>query len=77
VTVVTAGRIFSAGFPLGHFTHVFVDEAGHAMEPETLICLAGNRFYWIESLSAGQCIQLFFNIKKRKILSELCIILNI
>jgi helicase MOV-10 len=40
-TVVTAGRVFTAGCPLGHFSHVFIDEAGHAMEPEALIALAG------------------------------------
>ena len=41
-TVVTSGRMYSAGFPEAHFTHVFVDEAGHALEPETLISLAGD-----------------------------------
>ncbi len=34
-------RLASANFVSGHFTHVFVDEAGHAMEPEALIALAG------------------------------------
>ncbi len=29
------------GFPLGHFTHVFMDESGQAVEPESLISLAG------------------------------------
>jgi len=43
-TVVTAGRMYSSGFPEAHFSHVFVDEAGHAMEPEALIALAGD-FY--------------------------------
>jgi putative helicase MOV10L1 len=27
------------GFALGHFTHVFVDEAGQATEPEILVPL--------------------------------------
>ncbi|XP_048877491.1 putative helicase mov-10-B.1 isoform X2 [Brienomyrus brachyistius] len=40
-TVVTAGRLVSGGVPTGHFTHIFVDEAGHAMEPECLIAIAG------------------------------------
>lgn len=39
VTLVSSGRLVSAGFPLGHFTHVFIDEAGQAMEPEVLIPL--------------------------------------
>ncbi|ESO99380.1 hypothetical protein LOTGIDRAFT_113531, partial [Lottia gigantea] len=36
-TAITAGRLSSARFPKGHFTHVFFDEAGHSLEPETLI----------------------------------------
>ena len=48
-TVVTSGRMYSAGFPEAHFTHVFVDEAGHAMEPEALISLAG--YFYIFSLA--------------------------
>lgn len=40
-TLVTAGRLASANFPAGHFTHVIVDEAGHAIEPELLIAVAG------------------------------------
>lgn len=31
----------SANFESGHFSHVFVDECGHAMEPECLIPIAG------------------------------------
>ncbi len=41
VTLSTAGRLVSAGISVGHFTHVFVDEAGQATEPESLIPLAG------------------------------------
>ncbi|XP_041457695.1 putative helicase MOV-10 [Lytechinus variegatus] len=40
-TLVTAGRIALAQFPDNFFTHVFIDEAGHATEPEALIALAG------------------------------------
>lgn len=31
----------SANFPVGHFTHVFIDESGQAIEPEALIAVAG------------------------------------
>uniref|UniRef100_A0A8C4R056 RNA helicase n=1 Tax=Eptatretus burgeri TaxID=7764 RepID=A0A8C4R056_EPTBU len=41
VTLVTAGRLVSADFPPGHFSHVFVDEAAYAIEPECLIPVAG------------------------------------
>uniref|UniRef100_A0AAQ5WYZ0 RNA helicase n=1 Tax=Amphiprion ocellaris TaxID=80972 RepID=A0AAQ5WYZ0_AMPOC len=40
-TLFTAGRLVTGGIPTGHFTHVFVDEAGHAVEPECVIPLAG------------------------------------
>ncbi|KAM4738304.1 putative helicase mov-10-B.1 [Anableps anableps] len=40
-TLLTAGRFVSGDFPSGHFTHVFVDEAGHAVETECLVPLAG------------------------------------
>lgn len=41
VTFVTGGRIATFGFPEGHFTHIFMDEAGHATEPESIIPIAG------------------------------------
>lgn len=34
-------RLVAGGIPEGHFTHVFVDEAGHAVETECLVSLAG------------------------------------
>ncbi|XP_039972013.1 putative helicase mov-10-B.2 [Xiphias gladius] len=40
-TMVTAGRLVSGGIPVGHFTHVFVDEGGQAEEPECVIAIAG------------------------------------
>ncbi|KAK2898644.1 hypothetical protein Q8A67_010062 [Cirrhinus molitorella] len=40
-TLVTAGRLVSGGFPEDHFSHIFVDEAGHAIESETIISVAG------------------------------------
>ncbi|KAL9988658.1 hypothetical protein ACROYT_G003130 [Oculina patagonica] len=39
-TLVTAGRLVSAMFPRTHFTHIFIDEAGHATEPECIIPVA-------------------------------------
>uniref|UniRef100_A0A8C1D6B3 RNA helicase n=1 Tax=Cyprinus carpio carpio TaxID=630221 RepID=A0A8C1D6B3_CYPCA len=40
-TLVTAGRLVTGGFPVDHFSHIFVDEAGHAIESETIISVAG------------------------------------
>ncbi|XP_005510438.2 helicase MOV-10 [Columba livia] len=40
-TLVTAGRLVSANFPPGYFSHVFIDECGQAVEPESLIAIAG------------------------------------
>ncbi|XP_068595015.1 RNA helicase Mov10l1 [Brachionichthys hirsutus] len=36
-TCSSAGMFHNIGLPLGHFTHVFLDEAGQATEPESLI----------------------------------------
>ncbi|XP_033008851.1 helicase MOV-10 [Lacerta agilis] len=40
-TLITAGRVVCAQFPPGHFTHVFIDESGHAEETQSLIAIAG------------------------------------
>ncbi|XP_017548981.2 putative helicase mov-10-B.2 [Pygocentrus nattereri] len=40
-TVFTAGRLVTGGLPVGHFTHIFVDEAGHAVESEVIVGIAG------------------------------------
>ncbi|KAM9758598.1 putative helicase mov-10-B.1 [Menidia menidia] len=40
-TLFTAGRLVTGGFPVGHFSHIFVDEAGQAAEPECVIAFAG------------------------------------
>ncbi|NXP01025.1 SDE3 helicase, partial [Certhia brachydactyla] len=40
-TLVTAGRLVSANFPPGFFSHVFIDECGHAVEPESMVAVAG------------------------------------
>ncbi|XP_060100380.1 RNA helicase Mov10l1 [Heteronotia binoei] len=39
VTCSSAGMFYQIGIRIGHFTHVFVDEAGQASEPECLIPL--------------------------------------
>ena len=44
-------RLASANFPPGHFTHIFIDEAGHAVEPETLIAISG-----IMEVNSGQVV---------------------
>ncbi|XP_060724073.1 putative helicase mov-10-B.1 [Tachysurus vachellii] len=41
VTLITAGRLVSCGIPVGHFTHIFIDEAGQAVEPECVVGIAG------------------------------------
>ncbi|XP_027750964.1 helicase MOV-10 isoform X2 [Empidonax traillii] len=40
-TLVPAGRLVSANFPPGFFSHVFIDECGHAVEPESVVAIAG------------------------------------
>jgi helicase MOV-10 len=36
-TCVSASIPYGVGVPRGHFTHIFVDEAGQAAEPESMI----------------------------------------
>uniref|UniRef100_A0A3B4BM13 RNA helicase n=1 Tax=Periophthalmus magnuspinnatus TaxID=409849 RepID=A0A3B4BM13_9GOBI len=38
-TMITAGLV-SGGVPVGHFTYIFVDEGGQAVEPECVISIA-------------------------------------
>ncbi|XP_054906170.1 putative helicase mov-10-B.1 [Poeciliopsis prolifica] len=40
-TLFTAGRFVTGGVPVGHFSYVFVDEAGQAEEPQCIIAVAG------------------------------------
>ncbi|KAI4903009.1 hypothetical protein NFI96_012038, partial [Prochilodus magdalenae] len=40
-TLITAGRLVSGGIPVGHFSHIFIDEAGQAVEPESVVGIAG------------------------------------
>lgn len=40
-TMITAGKLVSVGLPVGHFSYVFVDEGGQAVEPECVIAIAG------------------------------------
>lgn len=40
-TMVTAGRLVLTDCFKDHFTHIFLDEAGHAVEPEALIPISG------------------------------------
>ncbi|XP_066992645.2 probable RNA helicase armi [Anabrus simplex] len=39
-TCISLGQLITMGFPRGHFTHVLVDEAGQATEPELLVPLS-------------------------------------
>ncbi|XP_071451621.1 probable RNA helicase armi [Hetaerina americana] len=61
-TCVTLGQIHSLGFPQGHFTHIFLDEAGQATEPEALIPLGylstSAEIGWGQAVFAGDPRQL-------------------
>ncbi|VEN36259.1 unnamed protein product [Callosobruchus maculatus] len=39
-TCSSSGQLFGVGFPKGHFTHIVVDEAAQASEPDVLIPLS-------------------------------------
>ncbi|KAL6005174.1 hypothetical protein ACLOJK_005736 [Asimina triloba] len=39
-TYMSSSLLYAEGIPRGHFSHVFLDEAGQASEPETMVPLA-------------------------------------
>jgi len=41
VTCLMAAKLYALGVPQGHFTHIFLDEAGHAEEPLSLAAISG------------------------------------
>lgn len=45
-TLTTAGRLSQGKINPKHFSHIFIDEAGSATESQTLIAVAGERFYF-------------------------------
>ncbi len=51
-TCTTSGKIYTMGLQHGHFTHLFIDEAGQATEPATLVSLGLLRY----DLHPGQIV---------------------
>lgn len=47
-------RLVSGEIPDQHFTHVFIDEAGHSLQPECLVPLAG--MFSTETPGGGQLV---------------------
>ncbi|WAR05018.1 M10B1-like protein [Mya arenaria] len=41
VTLSTSGRLVSASFEKNFFTHIFIDEGAHAIEPECIVPITG------------------------------------
>ena len=39
ITYIITYRLASAKFPLDHFDYVFIDEAGQAVEPESVVAI--------------------------------------
>jgi len=57
-TCVNAGTLIGVGLPRGHFTHIFIDEAGQATEPEVLVPLSGFAIEQTRVVLAGDHKQL-------------------
>ncbi|XP_049728993.1 RNA helicase Mov10l1-like [Elephas maximus indicus] len=64
-TCSTAGLFYQLGIRVGHFTHVFVDEAGQASEPECLIPLGFISHSTGQIVLAGDPMQLGPVVKSR------------
>jgi hypothetical protein len=39
---LSPSQLWAAGLPEGYFSHIFIDEAGHAEEPLLMCALAGH-----------------------------------
>ncbi|KAL0117562.1 hypothetical protein PUN28_010398 [Cardiocondyla obscurior] len=57
-TCSTLGILYNMGFPRGHFSHVLVDEAGQATEPEIMIPLNFIHSDYGQVILAGDPMQL-------------------
>ncbi|KAL1128994.1 hypothetical protein AAG570_013526 [Ranatra chinensis] len=57
-TLGCLGLLYNMGFPRGHFTHVIVDEAGQATEPEVLIPMVFLHMQYGQVVLAGDPLQL-------------------
>ncbi|KAK9511523.1 hypothetical protein O3M35_000162 [Rhynocoris fuscipes] len=57
-TLGCLGLLYNMGFPRGHFTHVIVDEAGQATEPEVLIPMVFLHMDYGQVVLAGDPLQL-------------------
>lgn len=57
-TCSSAGVLQSLGIPTGHYSHVFIDEAGQAEEPLTLIPIAAVAGHDTNIILAGDPKQL-------------------
>ncbi|XP_076751780.1 putative RNA helicase armitage isoform X1 [Xylocopa sonorina] len=57
-TCIALGILNNMGFPRGHFSHIIVDEAGQATEPEIMIPLNFVHFDYGQVILAGDPLQL-------------------
>ncbi|KAK7891638.1 hypothetical protein WMY93_023601 [Mugilogobius chulae] len=64
-TCSSAGMFHNVGLQVGHFTHVFLDEAGQATEPEALIPIS------LVSEIDGQVTKLIYNYRSHEALLTL------
>lgn len=57
-TCIALGLLHNMGFPRGHFTHILVDEAGQATEPEIMVPLNFVHSSYGQVILAGDPMQL-------------------
>ncbi|XP_063977617.1 probable RNA helicase armi [Diachasmimorpha longicaudata] len=57
-TCIALGQLYHMGFPRGHFSHILVDEAGQATEPEIMVPLTLIEAHQGQIILAGDPMQL-------------------
>lgn len=64
-TCISGGIPYGLGVQQGHFSHIFIDEAGQCTEPEVMVPIRSMADDWTNIIIAGDNKQLGPNVRSR------------